>query len=74
MLGCKQVLLVKRFGNVEHIIHVYEFVNIPLGQVPVETTDLTKDTAHIGDLCHVPFPDRPVWRTRGAIAHRLQFA
>ena len=34
---------------------------------------LTEDKDHVGDLCHVPLPDRTV-RSCGTIAHRLQFA
>ena len=68
-------VLVKIFENIEHIMHVYEFANSPLEQVPIEGTGLTEDNKdHVGNLCHVPFLDRAVRRTRGTIAHRLQFA
>ena len=42
--------LIIRFGTTEHITHAHEFVNITLGQVPVEGIGLTEHEDHAGDL------------------------
>ena len=56
-------VLVERFGITEHVTHVHdEFVNVPLGHVPVEGVRLTERRDHAGDFVHVPLGQCPAWK------------